>query len=438
MDKKKHPVRNPFRCLLLCLMLLTGLFCGSVVAGKMDRSGEESLAAESVDSIVRSGPGYLGETGELHGVWISYLTWNTLPKEEQAFRQAVDQMFDNCKSWGMNAVFVHVRSHGDAMYPSAYAPWSKFVSGTQGKNPGFDPLAYMIQSAHARGLKFHAWLNPYRITGYLMSWEEVSADSPAKKWLADSDSSNDRNVLKQDGSWYYNPSSEAVKQMVVNSVTEILKNYEVDGIHFDDYFYPSVDDSQESRWFDYPEYQKSGSTKTAAQWRRDQVSDLVACVYKTVKAEKPSVTFGISPQGYFGNLRSDTQVFADIDRWLTQDGFVDYMMPQLYWGFEAKTSDGSPASFAFTANLKSWTDLVKKGHAKLYLGLAMYRAGTNVSDHNTVSEWLSHDDIISRQVLVGRAGGAVSGYCFYSYESFLETAAQKEKNNLLSLLKNSN
>lgn len=296
----------------------------------------------------------------------------------------------------------------------------------------------MIQSAHARGLKFHAWLNPYRITGYLMSWEEVSADSPAKKWLADSDSSNDRNVLKQDGSWYYNPSSEAVKQMVVNSVTEILKNYEVDGIHFDDYFYPSVDDSQESRWFDYPEYQKSGSTKTAAQWRRDQVSDLVACVYKTVKAEKPSVTFGISPQGYFGNLRSDTQVFADIDRWLTQDGFVDYMMPQLYWGFEAKTSDGSPASFAFTANLKSWTDLVKKGHAKLYLGLAMYRAGTNVSDHNTVSEWLSHDDIISRQVLVGRAGGAVSGYCFYSYESFLETAAQKEKNNLLSLLKNSN
>ena len=150
------------------------------------------------------------------------------------------------------------------------------------------------------------------------------------------------------------------------------------------------------------------------------------------------MTFGISPQGYFGNLRSDTQVFADIDRWLTQDGFVDYMMPQLYWGFEAKTSDGSPASFAFTANLKSWTDLVKKGHAKLYLGLAMYRAGTNVSDHNTVSEWLSHDDIISRQVLAGRAGGAVSGYCFYSYESFLETAAQKEKNNLLSLLKNSN
>lgn len=434
MKKKKNPVRWLFCRFLLCLVLLTGFFCGSRLAEKWN--GSESLAAEGVDSIVRSGPGYFGEDGELHGVWISYLTWNSLPKEEQAFQAAVDQMFDHCKSWGMNAVFVHVRSHGDAMYPSDYAPWSKFASGIQGKSPGYDPLSYMIQSARARGLKFHAWFNPYRITGYQMTWDEVSADSPAKKWLADGDTSNDRNVLQQDGSWYYNPSSEAVKQMVVGCVTEVLKKYDVDGIHFDDYFYPGVDDSLESRWFDYPEYQKSGSTKTAAQWRRDQVSDLVARVYRAVKAEKPSVTFGISPQGYFGNLRSDTKLFTDIDRWLTQDGYVDYIMPQLYWGFEAKTSDGKKAAFAFQENLNAWTSLVKKGHARLYLGLAMYRAGTDVKDYNEVSEWLTHEDIISRQVLAGRAGGVVSGYCFYSYESFLEQAARQEKSHLLPLLKN--
>ena len=175
MKKKKNPVRWLFCRFLLCLVLLTGFFCGSRLAEKWN--GSESLAAEGVDSIVRSGPGYFGEDGELHGVWISYLTWNSLPKEEQAFQAAVDQMFDHCKSWGMNAVFVHVRSHGDAMYPSDYAPWSKFASGIQGKSPGYDPLSYMIQSARARGLKFHAWFNPYRITGYQMTWDEVSADS---------------------------------------------------------------------------------------------------------------------------------------------------------------------------------------------------------------------------------------------------------------------
>ena len=120
MKKKKKPVRWLFCRFLLCLVLLTGFFCGSRLAEKWN--GSESLAAEGVDSIVRSGPGYFGEDGELHGVWISYLTWNSLPKEEQAFQAAVDRMFDHCKSWGMNAVFVHVRSHGDAMYPSDYAP----------------------------------------------------------------------------------------------------------------------------------------------------------------------------------------------------------------------------------------------------------------------------------------------------------------------------
>lgn len=422
--------------LFFCLFLSAGFLLGALLSARSGRSVQKAWAAENTaDGIVRSGPGYSGPEGELHGIWISYLVWNSLPKEEKAFQAAVDQMFERCREWGMNAVFVHVRSHGDAMYPSSLFPWSKFASGTQGQNPGYDPLSYMVQSAHARGLQFHAWVNPYRITGYQMSWEEVSDQSPAKRWLSDSDASNDRNVLKQDGTWYYNPASETVKQMVIDGVMEVVRGYDVDGIHFDDYFYPDVDDRSESRWFDYPEYQKSGSSKTSAQWRRDQVSDLVSRVYKAVKEAKPSVIFGISPQGYLANLRSDTALFVDIDRWLSQDGFVDYIMPQLYWGFEAKTSDGKIAPFAFSENLKSWTELVKKGHAKLYLGLGMYRAGTNVKDNNEVSEWLRYDDVISRQVQAGRNSGFVSGYCFYSYDSFLEETAAKEKAHLLPLLK---
>ncbi|MEG0688420.1 MAG: family 10 glycosylhydrolase, partial [Hungatella sp.] len=277
---------------------------------------------------------------ELRGVWISYLVWDDLPKGQDAFQKAVDQMFENCKSWGMNAVFVHVRSHGDAMYPSSFYPWSKFATGKQGQALSYDPLAYMIQSAHARGLAFHAWFNPYRITGYRMPFEEVSEKSPAKKYLQDTDPTNDRWVLKHDGDYYYNPSVKQVKDLVIQGVMEVVNNYAVDGIHFDDYFYPELDDRNPMRWFDRPEYLASGCKTNLTQWRRDQVSELLYGVNKAIKTMKPDLLFGVSPQGYVTHLRSSNKVFADIDRWMSQDGFVDYVMPQLYWGFETKTVAG--------------------------------------------------------------------------------------------------
>ncbi len=378
--------------------------------------------------------------GELRGVWVSYLIWDKLPADRASFQRGVDEILDNCVSWGMNAVFVHVRSHGDAMYPSEIYPWSKFASGSQGagvqgRDPGYDPLAYFVKAAHDRGLKFHAWFNPYRITGYLMNWSEVSSLSPAKRWMSDADAGNDRNVLCHDGAYYYNPASEEVRQMVVNGVMEVVRGYDVDGVHFDDYFYPELDDTVEGRQFDLPEYKASGSSLPAAQWRRNQVSDLVSRVYRAIKAEKPQVEFGISPQGYVEHLRSDNKLFVDIDRWMSEDGFIDYIMPQLYWGFETKTSAGAPAPYAFMQNLTTWRNLRQKGNVKLYLGLGLYRAGTNVTDYTGVSEWLRRSDIIGRQVVEGRLAGDVSGYCFYSYDSFLQPEAQAEAANLLPLLR---
>lgn len=372
---------------------------------------------------------------ELRGVWISYLIWNNLPKDKAGFQKAVNQMFDNCKSWGMNAVFVHARSHSDAMYPSSYYPWSKFASGKQGTALGYDPMAYMIQAAHERGLQFHAWFNPYRITGYLMPWEEVSEKSPAKIWLSDGDASNDRWVLKHDGAYYYNPSVKQVKDMVIQGVMEVVNNYEVDGIHFDDYFYPELDDSNPARWFDKPEYLAGDTRIRLAQWRRDQVSELVYGVNQAVKESKPNMLFGISPQGYVTHLRSDKKLFVDIDRWMSQDGFVDYIMPQLYWGFETKTAAGEAAPYAYQNNLNTWIALKRKGSVKLYLGLGMYRAGTDVKDYNATSEWLTHSDIMKRQVEAGRRSGEIAGYAFYSYDSFLQPEAQQEVRNLLPLLR---
>ena len=377
-----------------------------------------------------AGPGDGNHFGELRGVWISYLDWEKMPSGEAEYQKAVDQMLDCCVELKMNAVFVHVRPDSDAMYPSDYYPWSRFLTGTQGQNPGYDPLAYFVKAAHERGLQFHAWINPYRVTGYHNSWDQVSAQSPVKMWMSDGDSANDRWVLKQDGEYYLNPSVPQVRELIINGVREIVKNYEVDGIHFDDYFYPEVDNDAPARWFDKPEYDASGSTQEISRWRRDNINTLVYGVYHAVKEEKPDVLFGISPEGYVDHLRSDKRLFVDVDTWMSTDGYIDYIMPQIYWGFEHKLTDGSPAPFAFSNNLKTWLDLKKKGNAKLYLGLAMYKTGSNTRDNNEIPEWLRRDDIMKRQVEAGRATGQVSGYCFYAYSSFQEEACKKEAENL--------
>jgi uncharacterized lipoprotein YddW (UPF0748 family) len=372
---------------------------------------------------------------EMDAMWISYLDFLELPKEESAFKTAVDTMYDKCVSYGMNAVIVQVRADSDAMYPSQYFPWSKFASGTQGKDPGYDPLAYLISAAHQRGLAFHVWINPYRVTGYKMTQSELSHDNPAYIWLHDSDPSNDRWVLTQNGYLYYNPAIPEVRELITNGVEEIVKNYDVDGIHMDDYFYPSVNDSKSSTWFDKPEYTASGSTMTIANWRRNNVNLLVKNLYQTIKQTKSDVLFGISPAGNLSNLRSNSQYFVGIDTWMSQDGYLDYIMPQLYWGFERRDSSGKIASYAYENNLASWIAMKKKGNVALYIGLNMANAGTKVADGNSTSEWLRYNDIIKRQVLTGRTSGEVSGYAFFRYGSFATTAAAKEVANLTSVLK---
>lgn len=394
------------------------------------------LAMTAVRPVYAMGPGEgaVKSGDELRGVWISYLDWETLPSDQAGFQKAVDAMMERCVQLKMNAVFVHVRADSDAMYPSSYFPWSRFVTGTQGQNPGYDPLAYFVQSAHNHGLQFHAWINPFRVTGYHNIWDQVSDQNIVKKWLSDADTTNDRWVLKQNGAYYLNPSVPQVRELIVNGVREVVQNYDVDGIHFDDYFYPEVNDKDSKRWFDKPEYEASGSSLAIADWRRENVNQLIRSVYQTVKSVKPAVQFGISPAGNLEHLRSNEQYFTDIDIWMSQSGYVDYIMPQLYWGFEQKLKNGSLAPYAYTENLNSWIALKKKGNVRLYLGLAMYRTGTDSKDNNTVSEWLRSDDIIARQVQAGRTSGQVAGYCFYSYASFQESTSQKEVQNLMKIL----
>ena len=155
--------------------------------------------------------------------------------------------------------------------------------------------------------------NPFRITGYLNRYSDLCASNPAIVWAGDQDASNDRWVLTHEGELYYNPAIPEVRQRIIDGVREVVERYEVDGVHFDDYFYPNIDDGNEALWFDKPEYLSSGSQESIAAWRKNNINQLIRGVYQTVRQYRPQAVFGVSPEGHLKHLRLETRLFVDIE-----------------------------------------------------------------------------------------------------------------------------
>lgn len=382
-------------------------------------------------------------TLEMRAMWISYLEFKTTGYTETEFKAKIDEMFDNCVELSMNTVVVQVRPFGDALYPSKYFPWSKYVSGTQGKNPGYDPLAYMVDAAHKRGLEFHAWINPYRVTLQSTDYSALAEDNYARIWHDDDDTTNDRNILEFDTSGqkkpniYYNPASAAAQKLIVNGVKEIVTNYDVDGIHFDDYFYPNLG-SKYKTTFDNVEYNEyvtkcidDGKKPNAIDvWRRNNVNTLVKKVYAAIKDINSNVIFGISPAGNPVNLYLTQGNYVDVKTWMASDKYIDYICPQLYWSFEHELVDKATGfATAFDKATDYWLSLRKSSTVNMYIGIPTFRAGSNLE-----TEWEENDDVLQRMIEYGRSTGEVDGYFFFRYDSFFAKATQVEVENLLSVL----
>ena len=370
--------------------------------------------------------GYALKSSELRGVWFSYINWADMPADEQQFKEAADKVMEDIASNGMNAIFCHVHSHTDAYYKSDIFPVSKFLP----TNPDtFDALKYMVDSAHRHGLSFHAWINPYRVTGSMKNWNDESASSISKKMY--NNAATNRNVLEFDGSFYLNPSKAEVRDLIVSAVEEVMNRYDVDGVQFDDYFYPGLGSGADTN-FDYQEYVESGSSLPIADWRRDNVSALIASVYSKVHAIKPNAVFGVSPVAQLKYLKSNKSYFVDIDKWLSSDRYIDYIMPQIYFGFEQKTGSGAVSDAAFQVCLTDWVNLIRNtgSRVKLYIGLALYKCNTNTWDGNSTPEWLRYSDILAREVLSSRSTGKVSGFGIYAYQNLVDAKVQNEITNL--------
>ncbi len=330
---------------------------------------------------------------EMRGVWLSYLELDTLfsTADVATAKTRLDTALDTCVNAGMNTVFFHVRAHSDAYYPSAVYPAAKAVAPLLAA--GFDPLAYAVEAAHARGLTLHAWVNPYRIG------KEAPADSPC--------------VFLQEGVYYYDPSSEDARRLVLEGVRELLLGYTVDGIHFDDYFYPAGLDAE------HPEaFEAVSQGNGLGDWRRTQVNGLISAVWSLCHQQER--VFGISPGARPEACR--TTAYADVALWLRQRGYVDYLCPQIYYGF---THSSTP----YDKVLEQWVSLPRHSHVSLYVGLALYKAGIADDPYarDGRSEWAQHSDILARQLTAARETGQVAGFVLFRYEHMTKSGAAAQE-----------
>lgn len=333
------------------------------------------------------------DDASVRAVWIPvmhYADWMT-GKSEEAFRRKVRDVFAQCRDLGLNTVFLHVRAYADAYYHSELFPKGAYLTGD------YDPLAIMTEEAHDAGLSVHAWINPLRCQTP-ESFAALDKTYPLRQWYED-DAMNGTRLVGVDGHYWLNPAYQEVRQLVCDGVSEILKHYPVDGIHIDDYFYPTQDPSFDAAAFAESGYEDLGT------FRRDSSNALVQALYDTVKKNDPDCIFSISPQG---NLAADyEQLYADAALWYGEEGYCDWMIPQIYYGFE---NDTCP----FTETLAEWNALPDA--AELIVGLAPYKIGReDVWAGSGSLEWVDDPEVLSKETAA--VLDEELGIAYYSFDS---------------------
>ena len=409
--------------LSVAIIFTTVVSAASVVScskGDADEAG--SAAVITSEEYTRELAYAPNPNREMRGVWIASVNNINFPSKTglsgAEMKAELDAIVQTCKDANLNAIFFQVRPTADSLYDSAYFPTSKFLTGTAGDKfkDKFDPLKYIIQIAHENDIELHAWINPYRITNGTadkpdQDLSKLPQNHPARRFP-------EFVVKYPDGKLYFNPGLPEVQQLVTNGVLEIIKKYDVDGIHFDDYFYPypvntTVDGkSVRAPFNDEAAYKKyGGDYKTVEDFRRASVNALIKKVYFEIKAVNPNIRFGISPFGIWANKSNSTptgsdtagfeayhSLYADARAWVS-GGYVDYLCPQIYWSFNSKAAP-------YDVLVRWWSTLLDGTSVDLYVGHAAYKIPTEFQDEYEVPQ----------QVEFARSYISVRGSVFYGYK----------------------
>ena len=359
---------------------------------------------------------------EKRAIFISYIELNNYlkGKSKENIEKTINNMIDDVKNFGFNMILLQVRSFSDAIYPSKIFPSSRNIVATEGDELPMDVLAYFIEKSHQEKVELHAWVNPYRISTKT-DISSISAKNPAYSLL----NTNAVAVIPNYGI-YYNPASKETEELILEGIEEIITNYKVDGIHFDDYFYPKSSD------IDKENYQKAleeNPNLTLTDYRLSVTTSLIKKTYDLIKKYNKDILFGISPDGNMENNYSsnyiDTRLFA------TKSGYIDYLMPQVYYGFLNSVKP-------FEETVKSWDNLITND-IDLIPALAFYKTG-NVDTYakEGANEWILYNNIISREVLISRNLSNYDGFAIFRYDSLfnknLTASSFDEKENLKNVL----
>lgn len=337
---------------------------------------------------------------EFRGAWIQAVNGQFLGMNEVQMKNYLVAMLDNLQKVNVNAIIFQVRVEGDALYSSPYEPWSRYMTGVQGKNPGWDPLAFMVAEAHRRNMELHAWINPYR------------ARTKGTKALARNHQSvlNPKNFIEYEGQLYFNPALKSNRDHICKIITDIIARYDVDGIHIDDYFYPYPTKGKEfkdDKWF------RSSGYDNKALWRRENVNMLIEQIHSCVRAQKPWIKFGVSPFGIYRNekswewgsrtngLQCYDDLNADVLHWIDK-GWVDYCIPQVYWEIGHTAAD-------YECLVEWWAKYAKK--RPLYIGQDVNRTVKAKDAENPARHQLM------RKMDIQRSYNTVQGSCLWDAAS---------------------
>ncbi|MFD7325542.1 glycoside hydrolase family 10 protein [Streptomyces sp. NPDC059875] len=345
---------------------------------------------------------------EFRGMWLATITnrdWPSIPGLDRA-RQRAELLahLDRAVERRLNTVILQVRPSADALWPSPHEPWAECLTGVQGRDPGWDPLGTAVTEAHARGLELHAWFNPYRVAHHTDPGR-LSADHPARRhpdW-----------IVRYGGQLYYNPGLPEVRRFVQDAMLDAVRRYDIDAVHWDDYFYPYPVEGQ--AFDDDAAYARYGAGfPDRASWRRNNIDLLVSESSARIKEIDKDLDFGISPFGVWRNASTDPQgsdteagaqtyddLYADTRKWITK-GWIDYVVPQLYWNIGFGAAD--------YAKLVPWWDaLVRNTAVRLYIGEALYKCG----DPAQPAAWQDPKELSRHLTLTGRYP-TVGGHCYFS------------------------
>lgn len=356
--------------------------------------------------------------GDLRGVWVATVGNLDFPSTSglsaAELKSQIDAIVDTCAEAGLNAIFLQVRPESDALYHSSIFPSSTSIVNKQGDEMPLDCLAYFIKAAHAKNIELHAWINPYRISqpgDFGTDLTKLAATNPARlhpEWV----------VKHTDNAMYYNPGLPEVRQLIVDGVMEIVNNYDIDGIHFDDYFYPDSDRLNFADSAIYEKYAIEG--QSLEDWRRSNTDALILTVYSAIKTVKPNVKFGVSPCGVWAlkshnalgtdvpsSMEAYYQVYADTRKWVVNE-WLDYICPQVYWDINHSTAPFKPI-------VEWWNSLVSNVNVELYIGIAAYKGATAdaYKDGTEIQNELAYLDLMQN----------VDGTAFFSYKNLKNNTA---------------